>query len=361
MNYSHATARRLPAEVLYDAVQRVTGSVSRIPGVPAGTRASALPDSGVELPSGFLNKFGRPARESACECERTNGLELGPVMALISGPTIAEAIADPKSELPKLVAETKDDAELVNQLFLRILNRPATPDEIKGTLTLVESIQKDHLAVTAALAKRQEEVKPILSQQEKDRLAAIAQAETDLAAYEKELAPKLAEMEQAKAAKTAKLAEDLQKYETSLADHLAKWEKKQKTDLEWTPLEAQKLDSSFGAKLTKLPDLSIYSEGKDGKGSYNITFHTDLQDITAFRLEVLPDERLKTGGPGRADDGNFVLSELDIQAAPLAKPRESKKVDLQKPLADVIQTVRIGNEKMQILSANSKRVTCQGQ
>ena len=88
INYSHAMARRLPAEVLYDAIYRVTGSVSRIPGVPAGTRAAALPDAGVKLPDGFLTNLGRPARESSCECERTSGLQLGPVMALISGPTV---------------------------------------------------------------------------------------------------------------------------------------------------------------------------------------------------------------------------------------------------------------------------------
>src|SRR5262249_7038498 len=87
INYSHATARRLPAEVLYDALARVTGSTSHFPGVPAGTRATALPDSGVELPSGFLTTFGRPVRESACECERTSSLQLGPVMALVNGPT----------------------------------------------------------------------------------------------------------------------------------------------------------------------------------------------------------------------------------------------------------------------------------
>ncbi len=63
VNYSHAIARRLPAEVLLDAVYRVTGSVSKIPGVAPGTRAASLPDSGVELPSGFLTTFGRPARE----------------------------------------------------------------------------------------------------------------------------------------------------------------------------------------------------------------------------------------------------------------------------------------------------------
>ncbi len=104
INFSHATARRLPAEVLYDAVYRVTGAVSEIPGVPPGTRAAALPDSGVELPSGFLSTFGRPARESSCECERSDDMQLGPVMALVSGPTLADAIADPGSELTKLVA-----------------------------------------------------------------------------------------------------------------------------------------------------------------------------------------------------------------------------------------------------------------
>ncbi len=78
INYSHATARRLPAEVLYDAVYRVTGSVSDIPGVAPGTRAAALPDVAVQLPDGFLNNLGRPVRESACECERSGDLQLGP-------------------------------------------------------------------------------------------------------------------------------------------------------------------------------------------------------------------------------------------------------------------------------------------
>jgi hypothetical protein len=50
-----------------------------------------------------LTTFGRPARESACECERTSGLQLGPVMALVSGPTLGDAIADPANELTGLV------------------------------------------------------------------------------------------------------------------------------------------------------------------------------------------------------------------------------------------------------------------
>src|SRR5262249_20732478 len=134
INYSHALARRLPAEVLYDAVHRVTGSQSRLPGVKPGARAAELPDSGVDLPSGFLTTFGRPSRESACECERSNGMQLGPVMSLVSGPTISGAISDPANELTKLVATESDDFKLVGEIFLRVLNRPATDIEIGAGL-----------------------------------------------------------------------------------------------------------------------------------------------------------------------------------------------------------------------------------
>ena len=69
INYSHAVPRRLPAEVLYDAIHLATGSTGRLPGVPAGFRAAELPDAGVSDP--FLEDFGKPARESSCECERS--------------------------------------------------------------------------------------------------------------------------------------------------------------------------------------------------------------------------------------------------------------------------------------------------
>src|SRR5262249_13211268 len=71
INCSHALARRLPAEVLYDAIHRATGATPKLPGLPPGLRAAQLLDSNVELPGGFLELFGKPPRESACECERS--------------------------------------------------------------------------------------------------------------------------------------------------------------------------------------------------------------------------------------------------------------------------------------------------
>ena len=41
-------------------------------------------------------------------------------------------------------------------------------------------------------------------------------------------------------------------------------------------------------------------------------------------------------GPGRAPDGNFVLTELEVSAAPKSDAKAAKKLVLEKPLADFI-------------------------
>ena len=137
INFSHALPRRLSAETLLDAVYTVTGSQTRFPGVPAGTRAASLPDVGISLPDGFLGTFGRPARETSCECERSGELQLGPIMALVSGPTVNNAISDPKNAISKLAKEELDNRKLIDRLFLRILNRPASEEEINRSLGLL--------------------------------------------------------------------------------------------------------------------------------------------------------------------------------------------------------------------------------
>ena len=338
-NFSHAIARRLPAEVLLDAVYRVTGTKSKFPGVPEGTRAAALPDSGVELPSGFLTTFGRPPRESACECERTSGLQLGPVMALVSGPTLADAIADPNNELTRLLTRENDDAKLIDALFMRVLNRPATPEEIATCRNDLQSIDDDHRKLAETLGKREVEFALRRPQLERERLAAIATAQAALAAYEKELATRLAQKEKEKAARTAQLEVDLKAYETTVvAKKLAGWEKAQSLAVRWRTLEPTTLQAAGGAMLTKQPDGSILASGKSPHGSvYTIACETDLSDITGIRLEVLPNDSLPNKGPGRAPDGNFVLTEIEVLAAPKADPKHAKPVKLQAPLADFSQ------------------------
>jgi len=335
INYSHATARRLPAEVLLDSVYRVTGSQSKFPGVPAGTRAASLPDTG-DLPSGFLSTFGRPARESACECERVNTLQLGPVMALVNGQTLADAIGDPKNDIAKLVETEKDDAKLVNELFLRILNRPATEADVKAGVETIQRIEADHRQLVQAVADREKEVAPIRAKQEKDRELAMARGKTELAAYEKELAPKLAEQERARAEQIKQAEVRLQKVADKLPAKVAEWEKKHKSDIDWVVLDPKTLKGPGTSKLTTQPDKSVFVEAP-ARGLYTLTTETDLRDITAVRLEVLSDKRLPNQGPGHAPDGNFVLTEFEVLAVAKAKPGAPVPVVFQKGTADTMQ------------------------
>lgn len=84
---------------------------------------------------------------------------------------------------------------------------------------------------------------------------------------------------------------------------------------EWTVLRPDELVSEGGAMLRILEDGSILAEGENApKDAYLLTLDTELSGITAFRLEVLPDERLPKNGPGRAGQGNFVLSNLTVRA-----------------------------------------------
>ena len=340
VNYSHAIVRRLPAEVLLDSVYRVTGAVSKFPGVAAGTRAAALPDSGVELPSGFLTTFGRPARESACECERSSGLQLGPVMALVSGPTLGEAISDSGNELTKLVTLEADDARLVDELFLRILNRPATPEEVTTCRKDMQTVDDDHSRMAQELGKRETEFALKRPRLERERQVAITAAEGALAAYEKAKAPELAEAERNKAATTAKLEAELKSYETTtLAKKLIEWEKDKGASIlnRWIVLEPKVTSASNCATVTREPDGSIFVSGRNGNGTVTVTAETELTGITGVRLEVLPDSRLPQRGPGRAADGNFVLNEFEVSASPKSDTNKVKPVKLASALADFSQ------------------------
>ena len=331
VNYAHATARRLPAEVLLDAVYRVTGSVSKFPGVAAGTRAAALPDSGVELPSGFLTTFGRPARESACECERSSGLQLGPVMALVSGPTLGDAIADPANELTRLVKTQSDDTKLIDELFMRILNRPATAAEVETCRKDMQTVDDDHRRMAEDLGRREMQFalnRPVL---ERQRQAAITAAQVAIAALEKAQAPRIAEELRKKAEATAKLEAELKAYDsTVLAKRIADWEKEKASSIvnRWQVLEPKAMSATNRSTLTKEPDGSIVVSGPNRNGVVTISAETDLTGITGLRLEVLTDSRLPGKGPGRASDGNFVLNEFEVSTASKADPKQAKPVKL---------------------------------
>ena len=337
INYSHARARRLPAEVLYDALHLVTGSQSKFPGVPPGTRAAALPDVGVRESSGFLAKLGRPPRESACECERSSGMQFGPVMALVSGSTVDNAINDPKGDVARLVAEEKDDAKLVDELFMRILNRSADKREINKALAMIRELPAEHTKLAATTQEYENNLAPKTAEREQKRQQSIAEAKADLEGYAGEIAAREAELDRQHDEGIATADAALKKFEATLGNRLAAWEAREDKTTVWTPLDPGELSSTSATTLTRQEDLSVVATSSNGLGTYKVVTNTDLKGITAVRFEVLADDRQPKKGPGRAPDGNFVLTEFELSAAPATEPDKATKIGLENAQADFSQ------------------------
>jgi hypothetical protein len=337
INYSHAVARRLPAEVLYDSVLKVTGAPTRLPG---GTGAQQLPDSALDLPSGFLANLGRPARESACECERSNDLRLGSVMALLSGPAVADAIGDEKSGLAKLVSSQTDDSKLANEIFLRVLSRPATETELKKTLAAWGTINPEHDTLIAEWEAKEKEQAPVIAQMEADRLKEIDTAKTELARYQKEIQPKVDAAEKKRQADVAAAGAAVKAYEKDkLAAAQAKFEETvpiARTYTGWEMLEPADLRANNNITLTKQADGSIKAGPQASQNAdYIVTVDTKMKNITGILLEVLPSADEPAFGPGRAS-GNFVLGEFGLKAADYgANP--VNEVEFSNAIADISQ------------------------
>lgn len=337
MNYSHAFPRRLPAEVIYDAVHKVTGATSAIPGVPAGTRAAALSDSGVKLPDGFLQNLGRPVRESACECERSSGLQLGPVMALISGPTIGTAIADPKNDLEKLVNEIVDDDQLGEEIFVRALGRFPSDAELSAFHEMSGQIQGDHERITAKLAQAEADWVTERKQLETQRLSDLAETKNQITARTEAIKPEREKLEAQRAERVKKAEAALAKQTSALDKLIEEFAAENSDQIEWFPLAASKLSATNKATLSVQPDRSIAARGKTDKGVYSAEFHTGLSKITGLRLEAIADPSLPSGGPGLAPNGNFVVTELEVSAAPAGQPKKFAGVKIASGKADFLQ------------------------
>ncbi|MEM7474718.1 MAG: DUF1549 domain-containing protein [Planctomycetota bacterium] len=337
INYSHAKARRLPAEVLYDAVYKVTGAVTTIPGVAPGTRAAALPDVAVRLPDGFLNNLGRPVRESACECERSSDLQLGPVMALVSGPTIGKAISDPKCALPELVGRELSEEELIREIFVRVLSREASEAEVAAVLKSAEQIALDHEALEKELANRENWWKEERGRLEKQRMDKLAATKQQIVDRQTAIAPQRAKMEEDRKAKIAAATKAIADYKAQMATTAGAYVDKGHKNNNWFPLSPTALAATGTTKLSPQADRSIVASGKEKKGLYTLTFETPLDKITGFRLEALPAAGLTGGGPGLPENGNFVVTEIEVDAWASGKEKERKRIKIASGVADFSQ------------------------
>ncbi len=120
----------------------------------------------------------------------------------------------------------------------------------------------------------------------------------------------------------------------------AEWETTALTPLprDWTVLAPTAARSTSGTTLTVQPDHSVLASGTNqGMDHYEITVRTNLAGLTGVRVEALTDPSLPLTGPGRAGNGNFVLTGIDVEAQSVADPEKTQKVRLTGAGADYEQ------------------------
>jgi hypothetical protein len=143
-----------------------------------------------------------------------------------------------------------------------------------------------------------------------------------------ELAASIKEVEQRMAQPMPGLAKAQADWEQSLA--AAK-------PTQWTVLDPTEVRSQGGATLAKLPDLSVLASGSNPPtDTYTVTATVALENLAALRVEALPDDSLPAKGPGRAFNGNLVLTDVRVRAGP-AESRGAKPVKLKTASADYSQ------------------------
>lgn len=129
-NYSRYYPRRLQAEVLLDAIDRLAETQTDFPNLPPGTRAVGLPDNSYNRSSPFLRVFGRPEGESVCECERVQSSSLAQSLHLINAADIKAKLAHPAGRAERLAKDPRPAEAKVRELYLAALAREPKPNEL---------------------------------------------------------------------------------------------------------------------------------------------------------------------------------------------------------------------------------------
>lgn len=124
-NFAKATIRRMRAEVLLDAIADASGNSAKHAGMAQGMRAVEIADA--KKTNYFLTTFGRSTRDNVCARDEVSPT-LSQALHLLTGDTV-EGNMKAGNLVAKLTASGKKPAEIMTELYLRVIGRPPTADE----------------------------------------------------------------------------------------------------------------------------------------------------------------------------------------------------------------------------------------
>ncbi|MBL8793868.1 MAG: DUF1553 domain-containing protein [Planctomycetia bacterium] len=145
VNYARFAVRRLPAEVVVDAINHATASAETFPEIshlPAGTKAIEVPgmtnfnrDGSGAMSAASLDYafqlFGRSKRQvsSQCDCDTGSESSLVQSLYLASYGDVLKKLNAPTGRVARLVKDIPDENQRIEEAFLWVLARFPTAGE----------------------------------------------------------------------------------------------------------------------------------------------------------------------------------------------------------------------------------------
>lgn len=134
-SYSRYYPKRLQAEVLLDAVDRLTMTETAFAGMPAGTRAVSLPDT--DFPSYFLDVFGKPDASTACECERSGEATLAQSLHLLNSKEVQGKLRSDTGRAAAMASSSEPTETLIRDLYMSAFSRWPSSAELTSATQFI--------------------------------------------------------------------------------------------------------------------------------------------------------------------------------------------------------------------------------
>ena len=142
LTFSRAKVMRYPAEVIIDAAHKSMSIESEFSDSFKSKSAITMPGvDSVHLSKNphendkFLKIFGKPARLTNSDAERSNETTLAQVFELTAGKTLNTILSHQENKIGQLLKNGKDDLEIIDELYWSILTRPPVDEEWSAFLS----------------------------------------------------------------------------------------------------------------------------------------------------------------------------------------------------------------------------------
>jgi len=126
-NFSRSYRRRLPGEVLLDAISDITGQPEILKGLPGD--APAMQQWNHLLPNEFLDAFGRPDSNAAPPCTRETSGSVVQALHLMNSKSIQKKLSGANPWLVGLESQAVDEA--LRGIYLRLFSRFPSEEEVR--------------------------------------------------------------------------------------------------------------------------------------------------------------------------------------------------------------------------------------